>query len=392
MAVKFALSFADFENKPSGNTGGMRRRECSRPSGLAGRKDMSRANGNLRDQQPKRLSPSAWIGAVLALLAFFGSWGCLVRITSDPGPSAMPRINAPDSKGSLPSIPEVETVGKPYSDLRRHTSHQMGEVFGIDVSPDGEMLLYSSTQDSPAPNLYLKKGNGAGVVRKTSGPSWDIHPKFSPDGKQIALASNQDGNFDIWIIPTGGTGGKEQVTSSPDDEVHPTWSPDGKKLALCRLSRTHGWNLWILDRENQSLIELGPGLFPEWSPSGEWIAFQKPSDREPRWFGIWMIRPDSSEVRQVVAGNGYGAVEPAWSPAENLLAFTVVKEPAGDARRSEEGRIWVIEMTHGKMYRISDGPGNDSAPAWGLGGRLYFISDRLENRSIWSLVPPEVNL
>jgi TolB protein len=336
------------------------------------------------------------LAAALGLLAvLLGPWACFHRKGSGNGPldPAMPMVRpAPSAEAGLPSIPQSSAtmLGKPYRDLHRHTTHKMGEVSGIDVSPDGSTLLYSSTQDGPTPNLYLKRENGAGVVRKTSGPYWDIHPKYSPDGRWIAFASNRDGNFDIWIIPAEGASGMEQVSSSADDEVHPTWSPDGKKIALSRLSGTHGWNIWILDREDQSVVELGPGLFPEWSPTGEWIVFQKPSEREPRRFGIWIIRPDSSEVRQVVAGDDFYAVDPAWSPAGDLLAFAAAKDTSGDARRTDGGRIWLVELTHGKMYRITDGPGTDASPVWGLGGRLYFISDRLDSRSIWSLLPPEV--
>jgi len=356
---------------------------------------MNHANGSLEsrpaDGQFRAAWASRWAIAFLAGLSLPGLPGCSLFGGSGPGSHGMARIDG--SPGTLPSIPDIDPglIGKPYRDLHRHTEQLPGEVLGIDVSPDGKSILYSSTRDGPTPNLYLKQEGEAGVVRKTGGPFWDIQPKFSPDGRWIAFASNRDGNFDIWIIPADGRGGMEQVTSSPDDEVHPTWSPDGKKLALCRLSGIHGWNLWVLDRENHSVVELGPGLFPEWSPTGEWIAFQKPSDRKPRWFGLWLIRPDSSEVRQVVAGNGFGAVEPTWSPAGNLLAFTEARQTAGDARKSDNGRIWVIELARGKMYRITDGPGTDANPAWGLTGRIYFVSDRLESRSIWSLLPPEVN-
>jgi TolB protein len=267
----------------------------------------------------------------------------------------------------------------------------MGEVSGIDVSPDGSTILFAGTGDGPTPNLYMKREGTAGFVRKTSGRAWDIQPRFSPDGGSIAFASNRDGNFDIWIIPVEGNGGCEQVTSSSEDEVHPAWSPDGKKLACSRLSGKHGWNLWVLDREEGSTVELGPGLFPDWSPTGEWIAFQKPSDGEPRRFGIWLIRPDGSEVRQVVAGDDFWAVDPAWSPAGDALAFAAVRSASGDARKSDGGRIWIVEMAHGRTFRLTDGPGTEGSPAWGLGGRIYFVSDRIEAPSIWSLLPPEVN-
>jgi TolB protein len=181
----------------------------------------------------------------------------------------------------------------------------------------------------------------------------------------------------------------EQVTSSSDDEVHPAWSPDGRKIALSRTSRDQGSILWILDREDHSAVELGPGLFPDWSPTGEWIVFQKPSERPPYWHGIWMIRPDGSEVRQLVASADFGAVDPCWSPDGTLLSFVAVKRGGGDPRTSATGQIWVLEVARGKLYQVTEGP-EDGTPAWGLDGRIYFSSRRLGVRGLWSLVPPEV--
>jgi len=354
-----------------------------------------------RELLPASVGPARTAVLLLALLGT-SIPGCMFFRGKGSSPSKLPeaRTAGLDSEGSradgeerAPRSPFEYTpslVGKPYEDLRRHTMHALGAIAGIDVSPDGAALLYSSTQDGAAANIYIKRENSPGVTRKTSGRSWDIHPRFSPDGKWIAFASDRDGNFDIWIIPAGAAGGAEQFTSSPEDDLSPTWSPDGRKIALCRRSPDHGWTLWILDRSDQSVVELGPGLLPAWSPTGEWIAFQKPSEREPHWFGLWIIRPDGSEVRQVVAGDGFGAMAPSWSPEGHSIAFSAVRQGTGDIRQVVRGDVWVTKLSSGKMYRITSGPGTEATPVWGLGGRIYFASDRRDGAGIWSLLPPEV--
>ena len=46
--------------------------------------------------------------------------------------------------------------------------------------------------------------------------------------------------------------------------------------------------------------------------------------------------------------------------------------------------VWVINADGTGRQRLTDGRGINAAPFWGAGDRVYFVSDRGGNESIWS--------
>ncbi len=58
----------------------------------------------------------------------------------------------------------------------------------LDVSPSGNEIVFSLMGD-----LYVLPIAGGEAKRITSGPAYDVQPRFSPDGKSIAFASDRSG-------------------------------------------------------------------------------------------------------------------------------------------------------------------------------------------------------
>lgn len=97
-------------------------------------------------------------------------------------------------------------------------------------------------------------------------------------------------------------------------------------------------NLWIMstDGANQKRLTYFPPQDeradnPAWSPDGSLIAFaytpKQPTDQIPV-SDIWVIKPDGSDARQLVAHSpGESLLYPAWSNDGKYLYFTVEGSP-----------------------------------------------------------------
>jgi Tol biopolymer transport system component len=77
-----------------------------------------------------------------------------------------------------------------------------GTWMNLDVSPDGRQIVFDLLGD-----IYIMPIEGSGTSparRLTSGPVFDMQPRFSPDGRRIAFTSDRDGLWNIWTMDVGG--------------------------------------------------------------------------------------------------------------------------------------------------------------------------------------------
>lgn len=292
-----------------------------------------------------------------------------------------------------PGLPEPATLN-----VMRVTFADAGADFDPCITPDGERLVFASTQHRRTSDIYIKRVNSRVVTQLTNDPADDAMPAVSPDGQKIAFASNRTGNWDIFVMPASG-GRAVQITSDEADEVHPSWSPDGTKLVFSRYgAASERWEMWVAEGTTQANAHfIGYGLFPQWCPvrgtgeeGADRILFQQARERDGRTYAIWAIDYSDGQARnatQIASSAEAALINPVWSPDAEWIAFAEapVEGAAAESALPTSASLWLIGVHGEGKVKLTSGVGAAISPAWSKDGRVYFVSNRGGRENIWSL-------
>ncbi|MGH2353063.1 MAG: TolB family protein [Chloroflexota bacterium] len=134
-----------------------------------------------------------------------------------------------------------------------------------------------------------------------------------------------------------------------------------RPVGLGRLAFVCGGDIWVKDLpdgEARRLTQDGHNSRPRWSPSGDWLAFQKEAGR-PGPQQVWVIRRSGEDGHPVETAPAADAV---WSPAADRLAFTGL------------GGLFTVGADGSDRQAVvapsNDGPGTGAgAPVWSFDGQ-----------------------
>jgi Tol biopolymer transport system component len=128
------------------------------------------------------------------------------------------------------------------------------------------------------------------------------------------------------------------------------------------------------------------GYHPSWSPDGKEIVFSSAGRDAP---GVRNTTPSSLSIVNVETGarrllTKSDAMQPAWSPGGNRIAFWFMPPASG---RSD---IATISKGGGEPVVVTHDSSTNWNPVWSPDGKfLYFASDRAGNMNFWRVAIDE---
>lgn len=252
-----------------------------------------------------------------------------------------------------------------------------GTWLDLDVSRDGGSIVFSMMGD-----LYTLPIAGGRATRLTSGPAWDVQPRFSPDGRRIAFTSDRAGGNNLWTIARDGSGALQITKESFRLFNNPAWTPDGEYL-IGRKHFTSGRSLgagelWMfpsngkasaglqLTKRKNDQMDLGE---PAVSPDGRYVyysedvspgsTFQYNKNVHGTIYAIKRYDRETGQNETLINTPG-GAIRPQPSPDGKQLAFV--------KRVRDKTVLHVMDLQSGAVRAVWDGLSHDQQEVWAIFG------------------------
>jgi len=289
----------------------------------------------------------------------------------------------------------------------------------------------SGTQDEDAEDFF-EGGSERELDRFEGELAW--RPLRDPEGRQwfvfVSSASKTGyGLFLSYLTPDGKLADRIVELPFEGQATAPAWSPNGLQLVFSGSPEGVEGNELFLHpilrpflraEEGEALKTPAPvpltesagSLYPDWAPSGEYIAYQSKRAGEDGWtnWGISLLdlstwegpqsgeRPRSERLSGQLSA--YHEYKPSWSPDGRYVAFYVSQTTVGASTGNHRQDIGVLRPVRGRgsesgwTGRILEGrtgqrlaqnvlPNESRGPEWhsseALGASLIYVRKE-ENR------------
>ncbi len=240
------------------------------------------------------------------------------------------------------------------ADVATEITDEIGAGFGYEWSPDGSALVarvsrYEGSRRFDAVKVFEPKTGTTHQLTEFGGRIRTI-PIWAEGGESVLLG----GKVPVRLAyPARAEKAASQPTPAivTDDNVIRLEQDDtGRERVLARLGNTVlnlvfsadrlrmafevlGGDLYIGSSDGSSIVSLGPGHRPSFSPDGRWIVFMRTRDDGHRFTASDLyVGSVSGDVRQLTDTPDALEMNPSWSPRGNEIAY------------DDKGRLYVLRV------------------------------------------------
>ena len=196
------------------------------------------------------------------------------------------------------------------------------------------------------------------------------NPEISPDGSQIVYTRgwvdkiNDRRASEIWIMDADG-GRKRRLTEGSS----PQWSPSGDRIAFTDEGDPEGTQIFVRWMDDEGLrtpithVENSPGNV-QWSPDGRHIAFTMSVDSDNPWPISLPGRPEGAK----------------WTEAPKVVNRLQYRRDRRGYIDEGYSHLFVVPADGGTPRQLTDGDWNHNGVAWTPDGEeILFTSLRVED-------------
>jgi Tol biopolymer transport system component len=234
--------------------------------------------------------------------------------------------------------------------------------------PSSTAVITAEPQGAPSPSATRAAQSDAPTV--ASGEAWVSF--------QWADSSGADG---IFLVRPDGTGRHQLVADLPGAQRHPDWSPSGEQLAFVQQPPGKPDELWVVDADGTDARKLvscdlpcNEFNYPDWGQDGTAIFYGLDADAKPAapptTFEVARFDIASGQVTTVLRRkDGQTAEQPRISPDGTHVVFD-----RGEIVATTGMSIYVADLNGGPERRLTDPKLFGAHPDWSVDGRIVFNS------------------